>query len=195
MMLFFINRGFIMIKYIFTLIIALFMMASSSASAGLITTDLTEDTYISYGGYDWTWASPVNVTNYVINDFQNGQRTNEFKDADFHAGWMEIVNSANNPDLESLFLDLELSDFIDVNNVIISSVSYWNTLFTDVDVTQFNERLGKKNDQGDDQFFNYETFYVRASNTQAPATVPEPTTLFIFAASLAGFALRQRKTK
>lgn len=167
------------------------MLASSSAIAGLITTELSEDTYISYGGYDWTWASPVNVTNYELYDFNNGKRVNEFKSADFHTGWMEIVNTNSNPDLERLFLELELSNFTSNNGFIINSVSYWNTIITEVDVDQFGERLGKKNDLGNEQYFNYETFYVRAS----VAKVPEPTTLFIFAAGLLGFTLRKRNAK
>lgn len=182
-----------MIKHTFKSLIAFFLLISSSASAGLITTELTEDTYISIGGYDWTWASPVNVSDYDFFDFGNGQVTNTFKDSNFHSGWMDIVNTPNDPLLEQLFLGLTLADFTDKNGDIIHSVAYWNTDFTDVNADQFDRRAGKKNNMANSPSFFFETFYVRAS--VAPASVPEPTTLFILSAGLIGFALRKRNSK
>ena len=179
-----------MFKYTFKSFITIFLLISTSASAGLITTELTEDAYISVGGYDWTWASPVNVTDYTVFDFVNGQVTNTFKDANFHSGWMDIVNTPTNPLLEQLFFGLTLADFTDKNGDIINSVAYWNTDFTDVNADQFDRRLGKKNNMVNSPTFFFETFYVRAS--VAPASVPEPTTLFILSAGLISFALRKR---
>jgi hypothetical protein len=167
---------------------------SSHAYAGYITTDLTEDNYISYQGYDWTWASPVNETNYDREDFVNGRVINTFQDADFHTGWMDIVNTIADPNLEQLFASLSLDNFKDASGNIIHSVAYWNSYFTTVDELQFGTRLGQKNDTPNSSSFYFETFYVRAS--VAPTTnVPEPATLFILAIGLVGVAIRQKVAK
>jgi hypothetical protein len=187
-----------MIKYSNKLLIALFCLVSSSTFASLITTELAEDSYISYGGYDWTWASSVNVTNYTKNDFFNPGTTieNTFEDASFHAGWMSFAEGS---EIDTLFQQLKLSDFMR-NGTAIHSFQYWNSYFSEVDTVfqpnhndynefAFDSRSGKKDDSGN--FDIFETFYVRAS----VAKVPEPTTLFIFAAGLVGFALRKRNIK
>lgn len=186
-----------MIKSTLKFISIFFFFASSHVYASFITSDLAKNTFITHGGYDWTWASPVNVTDYNRSDFVNGQITqitNTFKDADFHTGWMEVVNSVANPNLEQLFSKLTLDLFTDANGNIIHSVAYWNSNFTDVNKAQFNTRLGKKNDTANSPLFYFETFYVRASLPSKPtvAKVPEPTTLFIFGIGLLGFALRKR---
>jgi len=67
--------------------------------------------------------------------------------------------------------------------------------FVHVDISDFESgsKSGVKTVEGSSDE-NYETFYVRASLPEA-AQVPEPTTLFIFAAGLVGFALRKRNAK
>ena len=190
-----------MIKFTLKLLFPLLLLISNSAIAGLITTDLTRDTYITYEGYDWTWTSTVNTTLYKDSVF--GDRTdtkeNRFEDANFHAGWMEIV-----PELETLFKALTIDLFTKTNGDFIHSLSYWNSIYTEVNASDFNLRLGAKNDNQSDTDY-YDTFYVRASVAQVPeptiyvrasvAQVPEPTTLFIFGAGLLGFAIRKRKIK
>lgn len=189
-----------MIKFTLKLLLPLLLVISNSAFAGLITTELTKDTYITYQGYDWTWASTVNTTLYTDSIFGHPADTpapeeNRFEDASFHDGWMEITNSANHPNLLALFSELLLSDFTNKDSgALIHSLSYWNSIYTDVNPDDFNYRSGAKNDEFDSFTMNFDTFYVRASLPEA-AQVPEPTTLFIFAAGLVGFALRKRNAK
>lgn len=170
-------------------------LLSSSAFAGIINSDLTEDTYFSYGGYDWTWASSINITNYERIIFGQGLVKNTFVDASFHDGWIEIVNSAEHPTLKQLFSELTLSNFLDSNDNPIHSAAYWNSTFHTVDKSQFERRKGMKNPDDSVSDFYYETFYVRVTPPAQPITVPEPTTLLIFGATLIGFSLRQRMTK
>jgi hypothetical protein len=179
-----------MIKYSFKLITILFLLVTSSAFAGYIETDLTEDTYITYGGYDWTWASPVNTSVYKSTDFSQSYE-NIFKDADSRTGWMTFISGS---DLDNIFRELTLVDFTN-NGRIIHSAQYWNSFFTEVDSNNFHRRKGVKLGDSASVFNDYETFYVRSSVAQAPAVVPEPTTLFIFGAGLLGFAIRKRKIK
>ncbi|AWB58980.1 PEP-CTERM sorting domain-containing protein [Colwellia sp. Arc7-D] len=182
-----------MIKFTLKLLFPLLLLISNSAIAGLITTDLTRDTYITYKGYDWTWASTINTTLYSDSAFgeEEDPEENTFKDADFHAGWMVIVGI----ELEGLFGELKLTNFTKTNGDFIHSLSYWNSIYTEVFAGGFAYRIGAKNDEKDSETRTYDTFYVRSSVAQAPAVVPEPTTLFIFGAGLLGFALRKRKIK
>lgn len=178
-------------------------LLTSSAFAGYIATDLTEDTYITYKGYDWTWASSVNVTNYEKSDFFTGEVvSNTFENASVHSGWMSFTTGS---DLDTIFQELTLSNFLR-GDVAIQSFAYWNSYFDEVDsvfqvghvnfnALEFGLRSGLKDDTG--SFENNETFYVRASlSPSQPATpVPEPTTLFIFGIGLVGFAFRQKIKK
>jgi hypothetical protein len=176
-----------MIKFTLKFFIPVLMLVSSSSFAGLITTDLAEGTYITHEGYDWTWASKVNVTN-VVDGFTGNQILNTFEDAGSHAGWMEIVNTATDPDLERLFLELTLSLFTDVNGESIHSAAYWNSTYTDVDHGSFALRSGQKNDDAGSLTAYFETFYVRVT----PSQVPEPSTIMIFAIALIALSSRKR---
>jgi hypothetical protein len=182
-----------MIKFTLKLLLPLLLLITNSTFAGVIITDLTEDTYITYQGYDWTWASSVNTTLNSVTVF--GETTeaeeNRFEDANFHAGWMEIVT----PELEVLFRELTIELFTKANGDFIHSVTYWNSIYTHVDAIDFDTRLGAKNDDSDSDTDYFETFYVRTAVVPAVAQVPEPTTLFIFAAGLLGFTLRKRNAK
>ena len=181
-----------MIKFASKLLCSFLLLLSSSSFAGFITTDLAEDTYVTYGGYDWTWVSSVNSTNFEGTNPADGQFvTNVLEDPTAHAGWMFIQGT----ELETLFSQLTLSQF-QVNGEIIQSAAYWNSHFVHVDVFDFNNKSGVK--VADGSIFDfYDTFYVRASlSPVSPVTsVPEPTTLFIFGIGLVGFGLRQRTKK
>lgn len=175
-----------MIKSTLTFLFAILLFASNSANAGFITSDLAEDTYISYGGYDWTWAAPVNTTNFEgLNPTNNEWVMNVFEDPSAHSGWMFIEGA----ELEQLFSELTLAHFQN-NGEIIQSVAYWNSHFTHVDIFDFDNKSGVKSPDG--SVFNYfDTFYVRAS----VANVPEPTTLLIFGAGLLGLGIRKKMMK
>jgi hypothetical protein len=176
-----------MIKLIKKFVFPLLFLVSSSTFAGLITTDLADNSYISHEGYDWTWASPVNVSylNVVGGGFGGDTFENNFEDADFHAGWLDF-DEMNNPDIYTLFEGLTLGDFTRIDGSIIHSAAYWNSYYTDVDKAYFDFRLGKKAESDDYKFF--ETFYVRVT----PSQVPEPSTLLIFAIALIALSLRKR---
>lgn len=175
-----------MIKFLLTFLVSLIFIATNAYSS-LITGDLAQNTYVEYGGYDWTWASPVNVQYF---DGENPDTlewdTNElFGPADLdRIGWMYIQGS----ELESLFSTLPLHLF-QSNDGIINSVAYWNSVFTHVDENNFGLKSSLWVGQNSlNMFKQYETFYVRASVTE----VPEPTTLLIFALGLLGLGLRKR---
>jgi hypothetical protein len=177
-----------MIKLIKKFVFPLLFLVSSSTFAGLITTDLAENTYISHEGYDWTWASPVNVTTKVFGGGFGGVAfTNTFENADFHAGWMDF-DEINDPEIYTLFEGLTFDDFTRIDGSIIHSAAYWNSYYTEVDGTQvqFTDRKGKKIES--DIYEQFETFYVRVT----PSQVPEPSTLLIFAIALIALSLRKR---
>jgi hypothetical protein len=196
-----------MIKYTFKLITALFLLVSSSAIAGLIDTELTKDDYITYQGIDWAWASPVNVTPYY---------SNILKAPEYHAGW----RYATDIELNILRSEITLDYFTRVDSsglsYYVEAFEYWNTELTgiNIDIDDFNNKKINSMLTVDIQTeWDYETFYVRNAilpsavrnsivpsavrNSIAPAVaqVPEPTTLFIFAAGLLGFTLRKRNAK
>jgi hypothetical protein len=176
-----------MIKLIKKFIFPLFFLISSSAFAGLMT-DLPKSTYISKGGYDWTWASPVNQTNYSeAVGFGSVGFENIFEDASFHAGWREFDES--DIVIQSIFEAFLLSDFTRIDGSIIHSAAYWNSYYTDVNIDDFSFRLGKKIESDTYKFF--ETFYVRVT----PSQVPEPSTIMIFAIALIALSLRKRAIK
>ena len=188
-----------MIKLITRYIVALSLFTSIQAVAGYITTDLTEDTYITYKGFDWTWASSVNITNYEeVDFFTSSVITNTFEDNSAHSGWMSFEAGS---DLDIIFQELTLFDFVK-GDTIIHSFSYWNSYFTEVDdifkqgsaafnPVLFGRRLGEKDDTVGINTRDFETFYVRAS----VASVPEPTTLLIFGAGLLGLGIRKKIAK
>ena len=174
-----------MIKLIKKFIFPLFFLISSSASAGLITTELTEDTYISYEGYEWTWASPVNGQTYN-NGSGLGTNTLEAPDA-FGRDWMFIEGV----DLELLFTALTIDMFKNADGSLITSVLYWNSLYTEIDMIEanFDLRSSVWNVIPIGFFDQQDTFYVRI------AQVPEPSTLLIFAIALITLSLRKRAIK
>jgi hypothetical protein len=176
-----------MIKLIIKFVFPIFFLISSSAFAGLITTELAEDTYISYEGYDWTWASPVNVETYN-NGSGLGTNTLEAPNA-FGRDWLFIEGV----DLLALFDELTVDMFKKTDGTLITSVLYWNSLYTEVDMDEanFNLKSSVWNVIPLDFFNQRDTFYVR--NT--PSQVPEPSTIMIFAIALIALSLRKRAVK
>jgi hypothetical protein len=166
------------------------------SQAGVISTPLTsqlpEDTYVSYGGYDWTWASPYNVQFFncsmaVKNDqfftdhetviYDNsgnecGLGANQLLAPSFHEGWsfFESLFAAellSNPvTLEDYLFSLTGKDvydvFTDSNGNLINSFEYWNT----------NNNLTAPYDQDfESDWTNNERFYKEI-------VVNSPTTMF-----------------
>ena len=170
-----------MIKYSLKLATILFLFLSTVAHAGLITSDLSEDNYITVGDLDWAWASPVNVPSVFENTLYAPS---------LHNGWRYA--EAN----ELLILQsLTLADFEvrDVNGNILyikQAVEYWNDISTHIDISDFNAGMRASVWTTDAQTeYNYETFYVR--NIQ----VPEPSTLMIFAIALIALSMKKRAIK
>lgn len=156
------------------LAVLLIAITISSASANPITADLPSDTYITIDGLDWTWASPVNE--------QSWGSGYTLMDPSFHAGWRFAtdIEMANHP---------SLADFTSLSGSIIQSVAYWNTIFTHVDATDFSSGLVASSwGHG-----FYETLYVRNVNSTNP--VPEPSTMILLGAGLAGLFCYGRKQK
>jgi len=171
-----------MIKSILKVLFSLVLFTSNQAYAGLMTANLSENSYITYGGYDWTWASPVNTTKFEgIDPATHLFVTNLFKDPSAHAGWFFIEGN----ELEGLFSTLTLADF-QRNGRVIQSAAYWNSHFTHIDTVNFNSRSGIKSLKGSVVNY-YDTFYVRVATIK----VPEPTSLLILAAALLGFIRRK----
>jgi hypothetical protein len=183
-----------------TIITVIFYCISQQAIASIITADLPENTYITYGGYDWTWASPVSVTNYsynLRNDIESVQLENYFAGPSSHQGWMFISD-----ELSALFENLTLEDFTDTNDDIIHSFSYWNSIFSNVSElsdNDFNNVLqGSIRNFDDSEYYNlimledghdredYETFYVRV----AVSSIPEPLTIIIFTLGIITLTIR-----
>jgi hypothetical protein len=179
-----------MIKYTLKLILTFSLLFSSASFAGYITTDLTSDTYITYKGYDWTWAAPISTTNFSDIDPTTGEWVdNIFEDPTVHIGWMAIIDT----NIKQLFAELTLSDF-QRNGQIIQSVAYWNSHFVHVDIADFNIKVGVKGADGYTNETN-DTFYVRNIANRPVAQVPEPSTLMIFAIALIALSLRKRVIK
>lgn len=170
-----------MIKFYLKLASFIALFLSSIAHAGLITTDLTEDNYITVGNLDWAWASPVNVPSVM---------SNTLFVPTIHTGWRYAVGD------ELLILQsLTLSQFEvrDANNNLLyikQAVEYWNDLATHIDVDDFNAGMRASTWTTDPaNEYNYETFYVRG------VKVPEPSSIMIFGIALIALSMRKRTAK
>jgi len=189
-----------MIKSILSLLVVCFLLVSSASFAGpiLCETDVAPDPtpcldagnvssefYITKGNFDWVWASFVNT------QFTFG--INELKLPTFAGRNWKFAESV--AELEAL-MQLTLPDFTRADNSIIEATKYWNTKIHGVNTDNLsNKEISSSWVAGDHDFFYYDTFYVRASTASLPINVPEPTTLFIFAAGLLGFTMRKRMKK
>ena len=88
-----------MIKFSIKLAGFLAIFLSSVAHAGLITTDLTEDSYVTIGDLDWAWASRVSVHN---------DNDNELFAPTIHDGW----DYATEEQLSTFISKRNINDFI-----------------------------------------------------------------------------------
>jgi hypothetical protein len=136
--------------------------------------------YITRFGYDWAWASRVNVESYV--DSASGI-TNTLYRPEIQANWI----FASDDLLEILRTQLFIEDFIttDGNDTIIQAARFFNSYYEDVYAGDFDRQRSQFNTGS--SFFNlFDTFYVR------PSQVPEPSTLMIFALGLIALVSKKR---
>jgi len=195
-------------KFAVILIFIMSFFFSNTSNAALITNSslLTSEHYVTYVDVgvtiDFAWASSVNVEYWGDPDLDT---SNRLYAPDLHQGW----GYASASDLDILLNNFDLDDFINTDGTYIQAVSFWNTVFDDivlrlniggVDMV-FDGNLSDYTDgkvssswvsTGVDgssiQGGGHETFYVRRTIT----SVPEPSTLMIFALGLIALASRKR---
>jgi len=193
-----------MIKFFFKTLIFISLFAATSAYAGLISTDVTEDSFITRGDLDWAWASTIHLVEYQE---EVGATINYLKEADYHAGWRVVSTEKINGVSElDLLRSLTITDFCEYDNGVIDvstciqALSFWNTELTaiaDIDISDFNNGWIKSKSAADNTFeenefeWMHETFYVRNTVSQ----VPEPSSIMIFAIALIALSMRKRAIK
>jgi len=190
-----------MIKLVSKFLVVLSFIATGAANATLITTDLTEDTYITYNDIDWTWASPVNSASFGVNTLFGPE---------LHAGW----RYATLDELDTLYYDITIAAFTKTdgngNETYIQSVEYWNDVFVSlteagdsesaVSVSNFTDGLISSDpdyvfDWWTTSTKTFERFYVRDVADRVPTDVPEPSTVMIFSTALIALSMRKRAIK
>lgn len=141
------------------------LLSAQQAYALPTVTDLTTDDYITFGGLDWAWASPV--------DDQGDTWFTGFKleAPEFHEGWRFAT------ELEWL-THPTASDF---GNRCASQ--YWNNTYTHCDFGDSLTRISINDGSPQD------ILYVRS----IVQDIPEPATLALFGIALAGFGFSRRK--
>jgi len=193
-----------MIKFISKFFVVLSFIATGAANATLITTDLTEDTYITYKDIDWTWASPVNEASW-----ESG--SNILYGPELHAGW----RYASLAELNTLRNELTLLDFTkkDINgdDFYVQSVEYWNSDFLSISESLEPDASDSVDDflggwissdpsyypgvHADDELNLWDRFYVRDIADRVSTPVPEPSTIMTFAIALIALSMRKRAIK
>jgi len=149
-----------MLKLVKLVFLVSLFITSYCSNAGIIepqSEDLTQDQYVTFGGYDWTWASTFNVqfyfcnpssdvgfTNYddLLTTVSSGEAckadtANQLMAASFHQGWSFYEDIAELYTAETS-IDSYLTNYAAAkgltnaqlftrNNDIVNSFSYWNT--------------------------------------------------------------------
>jgi hypothetical protein len=184
-----------MIKFSLKLAGFLALFLSSVVHAGLITSDLTEDNYVTIGELDWAWASSVNVRYDAVLD-------NTLYDPDFHIGWRyatvsELALFKSNSALALSYFAYK--DVVTGDTAYKHALSYWNSnideltltrqFFIPTDIEDFTEGRVQSAILDSPTHYNDQTFYVRS------AQVPEPSTIMIFAIALIALSMRKRAVK
>ncbi|WP_448565571.1 hypothetical protein [Thalassotalea ganghwensis] len=173
----------------------------------MIYSDLTEDDYVVIGDYEWAWASPVNTETRGLNTLYAPE---------FHEGWgyandeqLQLLKDALSADIaEDGQFDL-FTRQTDNGIEYIHAFEYWNTFYSTVDdVSDISQRIvrsvwaenaGLSPDDFNNSFdysmaysmmIQAETFYVRPH--AASASIPEPTSILIFALGLLLLSVRDK---
>lgn len=147
---------------------ALSLTVGSAALASPVLTDLTANDYIVFNGLKWAAASPV------TSQYFSGY--NELFQASLHQGWREAT-------------DLEWAlrpTWTDFGGKCASQ--YWNSAFAHCDI---GDDVSQHWIAGSDDY--RDLWYVSGAQAAAPAAVPEPASLALFAAGLFGAAALRRK--
>ena len=166
-----------MIKLISKFLVVLSFVTTGVVNADVITTDLTENNYITHNNLNWAWASPVNVQYFY---------DNELYVPEFHEGW----RYATDTELLTLINDLTIADFTAQDNSIIQAVEYWNTSLTNIDEDNFTSGdISSQWTLTPQTQWHFETFYVR------DVQVPEPSSIMIFSIALIVLSMRKRIAK
>ncbi|WDE04492.1 hypothetical protein SG34_024665 [Thalassomonas viridans] len=182
-----------MMKLIINFLLLISLFTVTPVRASLITSDLSEDAYISYQGMDWAWASPDNVQfqgcdgpadpeNYLTQVYDNADDvcSNQLMAPEFHDDWRYATAS----ELDVLLNDIGLMAFVASNGSLIQATAYWNTGYTTVDYRNFLSGYVASS-WGE---IGYETFYVRDHET----VVPEPPALLLSSLMMCMLAFRLR---
>jgi len=180
-------------KLIINILLLISLFTVNTTQASLITSDLSEDAYISYQGMDWAWASPDNMQfqgcsgpadseNYLTRVYENADDvcSNQLMAPEFHDDW----RYATAAELDILLNDIGLAAFVASNGSLIQAAAYWNTAYTTVDYRNFLSGYVASNWGAN----GYETFYVRDHDT----VVPEPSALLLFSVMMCLLAFRLR---
>ncbi len=153
--------------------------------------DAINPVYVSYANLDWAWVSPVseqfwgcqneivNSEEYLVTVLNDSGCDNQLLAPEYREGW----RYATLAELDILYNQLGFLAFMPTQNNLIHATSYWNTNFTHVDASDFignyiSSEWGSRAN---------ETFYVRDSQS-----VPEPSTLLIFALGLIALVSKKR---
>ncbi len=154
-----------------------------------LTADLQGVNYISYQGYDWAWASPVNMEAFADNVLYAPE---------VQANW----HFADQTLLTMLKTELTIADFTQSNGELIHAAQFFNSSFIHVDEINFisvyvSSEWTEAGDFYASFFGGFETFYVRNSFTvqsaPIPTTIPEPLASLLFAFSIITLQRKLRK--
>jgi len=148
-----------MLKLVKSLLVIITFVSSFASFAGLITpntSSLAQNSYVTYGGYDWTWASTFNVQFYFcdpksddntinyddyLSTVYSGNAcantfSNQLMSVGYHQGWSFFEDLLPNSGTTlSVYLESFLTAnktsvldlFTDTNGNKIQSFGYWNT--------------------------------------------------------------------
>jgi len=199
-----------MLNILKIIFVSCLLVCSSNLSATIITTELSDDAYITYNGLDWAWAAPVSIQfnncddivlnqeNYLTTLYTESSPTceNQLLAAAFHPGWGFFDGTRQ----ELLLAMPDLSLFDDNNGGYKNAFEYWNTTYSFANfggINAYNITVGRVVSDwttdawraNNDNNFYYNVLYVRGTQ---PQPVPEPSTLLIFALGLIALASRKK---
>jgi hypothetical protein len=209
---------------VFSLFLVFF---ANIASANLIqsrSSDIPVGSYVTYGGYDWVWASPVNNQFYMCDpknddssiDYDNFL-TEVYTGSDCQASTSSFIipnqllapsyySNAGWDFFENLFTNQSLTEYFSSNNIIIDEFFLNTDTQDNIEAfsywnTAINGTFAFGNPFASDWTGNARSispFSFEQANTvyvRKSQPVPEPSTLLIFALGLIALAARLKVAK